>query len=67
MVKIKGDYINLGQLLKLCDFVSSGGEVKIALEELEITINGEKEKRRGRKIYNHDKVIINGKLIEFEK
>lgn len=66
MVKIKENYIKLGQLLKLCDFVSSGGEVKVLLEELDITINGEKEKRRGRKIFKEDLVIINGKKIELE-
>lgn len=66
MVKIKDDFIKLGQLLKLCDYVSSGGEVKIALNELDITINGVKENRRGKKIYKDDKVIINGTLIEIE-
>ena len=39
-IKIRNDYITLGQFLKLTDFIQSGGEAKAALQELEITVNG---------------------------
>ncbi len=52
--------ITLGQFLKLKDYVSSGGEAKMRIGEFEILVNGEKENRRGRKLYFGDKVSING-------
>ena len=59
-IKINGDYITLGQFLKLTNFISSGGEAKLALKELAITVNGEKENRRGRKLRISDVIIIEG-------
>lgn len=57
-ITIEKEYITLAQLLKLCDFVSSGGEAKIACQELNIFVNGEEEHRRGKKLYKGDKVEI---------
>ena len=59
-IKINGDYITLGQFLKLTNFISSGGEAKLALKELAITVNGETENRRGRKLWISDVIIIEG-------
>jgi ribosome-associated protein YbcJ (S4-like RNA binding protein) len=56
----KPKYITLGQFLKLSEYVSSGGEAKMRIHEFDITVNGEKENRRGKKLYDGDKVIING-------
>jgi ribosome-associated protein len=57
-VVIKPPYIKLGQLLKLLEFVSSGGAEKEFLVNNSIMVNGELEARRGRKIYDGDKVTI---------
>lgn len=65
-IKVKNDYITLGQLLKVADFVQSGGEAKFAVKELVIEVNGEKENRRGRKLYPNDEVIIEGKKISLK-
>ncbi len=62
-IKIDGDYITLGQFLKLTDFISSGGEAKLALKELSITVNDEKENRRGRKLRADDEVVIEGNVF----
>lgn len=62
-IKIDGDYITLGQFLKLTDFISSGGEAKLAVKELSITVNDEKENRRGRKLRTDDKVVIEGNVF----
>lgn len=56
--------MTLGQFLKFQDFVSSGGEAKMRIEEFEILINGEKDNRRGRKLYAGDQVEINGDHFE---
>ena len=60
-IKVINEYITLGQLLKKADFIQSGGEAKFAVKELDITVNGEKEDRRGRKLYPNDVVVIEGK------
>ena len=55
MEKITTEYITLQQFMKLSGIVSTGGE------EMDIVVNGEKENRRGRKLYPGDKVKIEGK------
>ncbi|EPZ46328.1 RNA-binding S4 domain-containing protein [Alicyclobacillus acidoterrestris] len=57
-IRFSGPYITVGQLLKKLDIVSSGGEVKIFLEEGRLFVNGERETRRGRKLLNGDTVRI---------
>lgn len=60
----KAFIMTLGQFLKFQDFVSSGGEAKMRIQEFEILINGEKDNRRGRKLYAGDQVEINGDHFE---
>ena len=59
-IEITSDYIPLGQFLKLAGIADTGGQAKIILLEAEITVNGEKENRRGRKLYPGDHVVIKG-------
>lgn len=66
-MKLISEYITLGQLLQALDFVSSGGEAKARIHEFDITVNGEKENRRGRKIYAEDIVVINSQTITFDR
>ena len=63
-IKLNKEFITLGQLLKVTDFISSGGEAKFMVNELNISVNGERENRRGRKIFSGDVVIIEGKKFE---
>ncbi len=65
-VKITAEFITLGQLLKITDWISSGGEAKVAVKTLNIKVNGEKEDRRGRKLYPNDKIQIENKEYEVE-
>lgn len=51
-------YITLGVLLKVTKVISTGGEAKFFLSENEVLVNGEKENRRGRKLYSEDKVEV---------
>lgn len=57
-ISITSDYITLGQFLKFADIASSGGMVKVILEENQITVNDILENRRGKKLYPGDKVVI---------
>ena len=63
-IKLNKEFITLGQLLKVTDFISSGGEAKFMMNELNISVNGERENRRGRKLFSGDVVIIEGKKFE---
>ena len=67
MVYITSPYVTLGQLLKMLDYISSGGEAKRAVLELNIQINGEIENRRGRKCYPGDVVLIEGESHTISK
>ena len=57
-IQITTEYITLQQLLKMCDYIQSGGQAKYAVKELLITVNGEHEDRRGRKLYRNDQITI---------
>lgn len=59
-VKIKEEYITLGQLLKIVDLVGSGGETKLFLSEHKILVNGVEDNRRGKKLYKDDVIEILG-------
>ncbi len=59
--KLKSEYITLGQLIKAANLIDSGGMIKVFLFESEITVNGELENRRGKKLYQGDFVVINNK------
>ena len=66
-VKIHTDYIELQQLLKLTDWISTGGEAKIAVKKLNIYVNGIKERKKKKKLFPGDKVVIQGKEYEVTK
>ena len=57
-VPIRGETIRLGQLLKLADVASGGGEAKALLAEELVTVNGELETRRGRQLHPGDVVVV---------
>ena len=63
-IELNKEYITLGQVLKITDFISSGGEAKFVVKELNIHVNDERENRRGRKLYAGDVIIIEGKKFE---
>ena len=63
-IKLTSEYITLGQLLKVTDFIQSGGEAKFAVKELSIQVNGETENRRGKRLYQGDVVMIEGKQFK---
>lgn len=53
-------YITLGQLLKHIGAIQTGGEAKFFLSETDVSVNDQIETRRGRKLYEGDKVHIPG-------
>ncbi len=66
-VKIKDAYIKLGQAMKLGGMVSSGVEAKLAIQGGEVTLNGETELQRGKKLHDGDIVSYNGETIQISQ
>jgi ribosome-associated protein len=60
IVPIHGEYITLGQFLKITDIISSGGMAKAYLEDADIQVNGQADNRRGRKLYPNDTIRVGG-------
>ena len=67
MIKIKDEYIKLGQAMKLAGMVSAGIEAKIVIKDGEVTVNGDVELQRGKKLYNGDVVSYHGETITIEQ
>ena len=57
-IHIRDEYIRLGQALKLAGFVSSGVDAKFLIEDGLVTVNGEVEYRRGRKVRPGDVIAL---------
>jgi ribosome-associated protein len=57
-VKIRGDMIRLGQLLKVAGLIDAGGEAASYLESHRVLVNGEAEGRRGRQLHPGDEVAV---------
>lgn len=57
-IKIKTEYITLGQLFKFAGIAASGGDIKAMLESCTIFVDGEPENRRGKKLYPGAQVKI---------
>ncbi len=65
-IKIKDDFIKLGQVLKLAGMAESGVDAKEIIQSGLVKVNGEVDERRGRKLYNGDIVEFEGKQIKIE-
>lgn len=62
-VKLRDEYIKLGQALKAASLVSSGVEAKIVIQDGLVKVNGVVDTRRGRKLVTGDKVSFDGQEI----
>ena len=58
-IRIKDEFIKLGQALKLSGEADTGVDAKYIIEEGKVKVNGEVEIRRGRKLYNGDVFSVN--------
>ena len=62
-LKIRDEFIKLGQVLKAAGLVENGGEAKEAVQAGEVKVNGEVETRRGRKCVLGDVIEFNGESV----
>jgi ribosome-associated protein len=63
-IQIQTETIRLSQLLKLANVVQDGSEAKFRISNEEVTVNGEVEIRRGRKLRSGDQVEFDGEIYE---
>ena len=63
-IKIKDEDIKLGQAMKLAGLVSSGVEAKMFIQDGLVTVNGEIDTRRGRKLYPGDVFDFEGNKVK---
>jgi ribosome-associated protein len=62
-VSIGGEAIRLGQFLKFAGLLDSGGDVKEAIIDGYVTVNGEVDRRRGRQLQLGDVVGFEGHRV----
>ena len=65
-IKIRDEFIKLGQALKLSGLVESGVDAKIEIQEGYVKVNGKVEYQRGKKIYPGDIIEFDGQQIKVE-
>lgn len=65
-IKLKGEYIKLGQALKAAGLVGSGVDAKYVIEDGLVSVNGETEYQRGKKLRSGDTVTFEGNTINIE-
>ena len=55
-IKLRDEFIKLGQALKAAGLVESGVDAKFAIQDGLVKVNGAVEMQRGKKLYDGDKV-----------
>lgn len=66
VIKLRDEFIKLGQALKAAGLVESGVEAKDVIVNGEVKVNGTVEIQRGKKLHGGDVVSYNGVEIKIE-
>lgn len=66
IIKLRDEFIKLGQALKAAGYVESGVEAKEVIMQGMVKVNGDTDTRRGRKLYAGDLVEYGGEKIKIE-
>ena len=66
-VKLRDEYIKLGQALKAAHVVGSGVDAKFVIQDGLVKVNGVTETQRGKKLYDGDEVLFDGEVIKIIK
>ena len=61
------EFIKLGQALKKAGLVESGVDAKFFIQDGQVTVNGEVETRRGKKLYDGDVFEFEGEEFKVVK
>lgn len=63
IIKLRDEYIKLGQALKAAGLCESGVDAKYAIEDGLVKVNGNVEYQRGKKLHAGDVVTFDGEEI----
>ena len=66
-LKLRDEFIKLGQAMKAAGIVSSGIDAKMLIQDGQVTVNGEVETRRGKKLYDGDVFELEGEEFKVVK
>lgn len=66
-IREEEEFIKLGQALKKAGVVGSGVDAKMVILEGLVTVNGNTELQRGKKLHDGDVVTYNGETIQIVK
>ncbi|MEG0369516.1 MAG: RNA-binding S4 domain-containing protein [Hungatella sp.] len=66
VIKLREEYIKLGQALKAANLVESGVDAKIVIEDGFVKVNGTVEYQRGKKLRDGDLVTFHEETIRIE-
>lgn len=67
IIKLRDEYIKLGQALKAAGMVENGAEAKVVIQEGLVMVNGSIETQRGKKLTDGDIVSFQGQEVKIEK
>ena len=67
IIKLRDEYIKLGQALKAATLVEDGVEAKLVIQDGLVKVNNQVDIRRGRKLYDGDVVSFDGQELRIEK
>ena len=67
IIKLRDEYIKLGQALKAANLVQDGVEAKLVIQDGLVKVNNQVDIRRGRKLYDGDVVSFDGQELRIEK
>jgi len=65
-IEISAGPIELYKILKFANMVDSGGEAKYAISEGKVTVNGNVETRKRKKIFSGDVIEFEGEKIRVQ-
>ena len=66
-IREEDEFIKLGKALKKASLVGSGVDAKMVIQDGQVTVNGQVEVQRGKKLHDGDVVTYNGETIQIVK
>lgn len=66
IIKLRTEFIKLGQALKAANLVESGVDAKFVIQDGLVKVNGQVEYQRGKKLVDGDIVEFDGETIKIQ-
>ncbi len=63
-IKLRDEYIKLGQALKAAGIAESGVDAKFLIQDAKVLVNGQVELQRGKKLHDGDEVVCGDVTIK---